>query len=120
MSAVIKDITDMRNCFSVVFEDPETGERDIAYFKGRATKEELEELKVYHPSDDDVTMTISMDEDIYRMLEKWCGERGITTEQAVRALLTAIVKYKDENIPLMRVEKDNAEVGFGSVEKAED
>ena len=92
---IIRDILILtKACIGIVFEDPETKERDFSIFNERVTKSDLDELKVYQPSPDDVTITVELEYELARKVERWAAELQIEIEQILRAFVFYCVKYQ--------------------------
>jgi len=96
---VIKDISVFHTqSLAIVYEDPETKARDVAFFRERASEQELDELKIWEPRPDDVTMTVEIEMDLLEKLEEWAAERKLEVEQILRAFLVYFVKYNTRSI----------------------
>lgn len=50
-------------------------------------------LKYGKPKPDDAVMTICLEEEIERLMERWAYKRGLTIEQMARAFVTYIARY---------------------------
>ncbi len=82
-----------RGLLAIIFTDVQSGEKDMTLFKHHATAEDLDTLKVWQPKPDDTVMTISLEEETERMMQRWAYERGLTIEQMARAFVTYIARY---------------------------
>ena len=82
-----------RGLLAIIFTDMQSGEKDMALFKHHATAEDLDALKVWRPKPDDAVMTICLEEETERLMERWAYKRGLTIEQMARAFVTYIARY---------------------------
>ena len=82
-----------RGLLAIIFTDMQSGEKDMALFKHRATAEDLDALEVWRPKPDDAVMTICLEEETEQMMERWAYKRGLTIEQMARAFATYIARY---------------------------
>ena len=82
-----------RGLLAIIFTDVQSGEKDMTLFKYHATAEDLDALKVWQPKPDDAVMTICLEEETERLMERWAYKRGLTIEQMARAFVTYIARY---------------------------
>lgn len=93
--AQVKDITTYPNgLIEVVFED-ENG-RDVAFFHDRVDEQTIEELKVWIPDPDAVTVSFEMGAELADVLQQWCEMRGLKLEQLLRAFTAFIAHHGSE------------------------
>jgi len=95
----IVDITFLREqSFAVVFENPETKERDLSLFRYRATQTEIEESRIWQPKPDDVTIEFEIEVELLEKIGQWAAERGVDAEKCIRALIYYFVKYETTSL----------------------
>jgi len=82
-----------KNIISIVFENNDLKKRDVAFFEERVSEAEMNNLKVWEPSPDDVVITVNIEEDLLHYLENWAKEREIEVEQILRGFIFYLVKY---------------------------
>ena len=82
-----------RGLLAIIFTDMQSGEKDMTLFRHHATAEDLDALKVWRPKPDDAVMTICLEEETERLMERWAYKRGLTIEQMARAFVTYIARY---------------------------
>lgn len=82
-----------RGLLAIIFTDMQSGGKDMTLFRHHATAEDLDALKVRQPKPDDAVMTICLEEETERMMERWAYKRGLAIEQMARAFVTYIARY---------------------------
>ena len=60
-----------KDSIAVVYEDKESKKRDVRFFKERVTQEEIDELQIWRPRPDDVTISVDIENELLQRLEEW-------------------------------------------------
>lgn len=87
-----------KDSIAVVYEDKESKKRDVRFFKERVTQEEIDELQIWRPRPDDVTISVDIENELLQRLEEWAQKRNIDVEQILRGFLFYFVKYDTKSI----------------------
>ncbi|MEY8404402.1 hypothetical protein AALA54_13890 [Oscillospiraceae bacterium 44-34] len=87
----------------VIFRDPNTQKCEVQILPVSPEMAELQNMQAMlkipsEPRDDAATVSVEVDEILSRKIMDWCGSRGITPEQLVRAFICFCGESKNADI----------------------
>ena len=87
----------------VIFRDPNTQKCEVQILPVSPEMAELQNMQAMlkipsDPRDDAATVSVEVDEILSRKIMDWCGSRGITPEQLVRAFICFCGESKNADI----------------------
>lgn len=87
----------------VIFRDPNTQKCEVQILPVSLEMAELQNMQAMlkipsEPRDDAATVSVEVDEILSRKIMDWCGSRGITPEQLVRAFICFCGEPKNADI----------------------